>query len=70
MKRLYLCSLIIGLLLTGCGEHSSEIIQLFGHSRWDYDNSTLILKDGYYVSDYSINYEDKTIIMNLERNEE
>lgn len=70
MKRLCLYSLVIGLLLTGCGEHPSETIQLFGHSTWSYDNTMLHLKNGYYVSDYSINYEDKTIMMNLEKGEE
>lgn len=70
MKRLCLCSLIVGLLLTGCGENRSEIIELYGHTIFDTDNSTIQLKDGYFVRDYSIDYENKTIVMNLERDEE
>lgn len=69
MKKKVL-AVVLGLALclgmTGCAnEH--ETITINSHDDWIFDNITVNLKEGYWVRDYNIDYENGVVILNLDK---
>jgi uncharacterized lipoprotein YajG len=63
-KKLLVLFLTGTILLTGCAE-SSEIIECQGKDNINFDNTTIILNDGWFVNGYTIDYENKQVILSI-----
>lgn len=68
MKKLYLAGAVVvaALFMSGCNTNSHEVIVTYGRSVIGYDNINISLKEGYWVKDYTIDYDNMTITFRLE----
>ena len=70
MKKKIL-AFVLGLTLcfgmTGCA-NKHETITINSKSDWIFDDITINLKEGYWVRDYSIDYENGIVTLNLDKN--
>ena len=70
MKKKIL-AVVLGLTLsfgmTGCA-NKHETITVDSKSDWIFDDITINLKEGYWVRDYSIDYEKGIVTLNLDKN--
>lgn len=53
--------------LTGCA-NKHETITINSKSDWIFDDITINLKEGYWIRDYSIDYENGVVTLNLDKN--
>lgn len=69
MKKKIL-AVVLGLTLcfgmTGCS-NKHETITINSHDDLFFDNITINLKEGYWVRDYNIDYENGVITLNLDK---
>lgn len=68
-KKLLILFLVWTILLTGCAKQS-EIIECQGKDETIFDNTTITLDDGWFINGYTIDYENKQVILNIYSEEE
>lgn len=68
-KKLLILFLTGAVLLTGCAR-PSETIECQGKDDVIFDNTTITLDDGWFVNGYTIDYENKQVILNIYSEEE
>lgn len=66
ITRVLILSLMGTILLTGC-KNSSEVIVCQGKENTINDNTTIKLKDGWFANGYTIDYENKQVIVSIEK---
>lgn len=70
MKKKIL-AVVLGLALclgmTGCA-NKHETITINSKSDWIFDDIAINLKEGYWVRDYGIDYENGIVTLNLDKN--
>ena len=52
--------------MTGCA-NKYETITICSHDNFIFDDSTINLKEGYWVRDYNIDYENGVVTLNLDK---
>jgi hypothetical protein len=52
--------------MTGCA-NKHETITISSHDDFIFDDITINLKEGYWVRDYNIDYENGVVIINLDK---
>lgn len=65
-KILTILLLVLIFTLTGC-DNESETIDMDGRTDAYDDDSTIVLRKGWFVRDYSIDYENRHVIINIEK---
>jgi len=63
-KKLLILFLAGAVLLTACARQS-ETIECQGKDDAIFDNTTITLDDGWFVNGYTIDYENKQVILNI-----
>ena len=68
-KKILAVILVLTLCLgmTGC-TNKHEIITINSKEDWIFDDITINLKEGYWVRDYNIDYENGVVTLNLDKN--
>lgn len=65
-KKVFIAIALSMLLLVGCN-NKNEHIEVHSKDVREQDNINIILNDGWWVKDYSVDYENKQVILNIER---
>lgn len=68
-KKILVIMLVVGIVttsLTGCA-NKNETITVNSKEDWIFDDITINLKEGYWVRDYNIDYENGVITLNLDK---
>lgn len=68
-KKLLILIITGTVLLTGCAR-SNETIKCFGIDDGIFDDITITLDDGWFINGYSIDYENKQVILSIYNKEE
>lgn len=69
-KKILVVMFAVGMVttsLTGCA-NKHETITINSKSDWIFDDITINLKEGYWIRDYSIDYENGVVTLNLDKN--
>lgn len=69
MKKTIFMIILSCMFLTGCNR-KADTITIEGRATDVFDNSIIQLKEGWFVEEYSIDYENKQIILRIEEVEE
>lgn len=64
MKKVIFVIMLSCMLLTGCNR-KGDTITIEGRTTDVFDNSIIQLKEGWFVEEYSIDYENKQIIFHI-----
>lgn len=67
MKKTVLVMLLSVFLLTGCDESENEHINVEGKTVNSTDDINIILNKNWWVKDYVVDYENKQVILNIEK---
>lgn len=67
MKKTILVMLLSVFLLTGCDESENEHINVEGKTVNSTDDINIILNKNWWVKDYVVDYENKQVILNIEK---
>lgn len=73
MKRVLAVILLTTVFLTGCEDmnvNKNEHINIDSKRTEDSDDINIVLKERWWVQDYSVDYENKQVILNIERDSE
>lgn len=66
MKKLLIAFVLCSTLLTGC-EYDSDRIYITGRTDNSIDDININLRNGWFVNGYSIDYESKTVTLQIEK---
>lgn len=69
-KKILAVMLAMGMVATSLTGRANkhETITIDSKSDWIFDDITINLKEGYWVRDYSIDYENGIVTLNLNKN--
>lgn len=68
-KKIIILLIALSTILCGCCKSRNEIIAVYGKSVFIFDNININLKNGYWVRDYHIDYENNVITFDLDKEE-
>ena len=65
MKKSVILLFMLSIILCGCTTRNNETIEIHSKGNTIGDNININLKNGYWVKDYNIDYENNVVTLNL-----